>query len=49
MSERNLQVLTSRGFLAGLALLLLNDFLLKPLFHNDLGCVDEPDAAGEDF
>lgn len=36
MSERNLQVLTSRGFLAGLALLLLNDFLLKPLFHNAL-------------
>ena len=36
MSERDLQVLTSRGFLAGLALLLLNDFLLKPLFHNAL-------------
>ncbi|HEV2859493.1 MAG TPA: hypothetical protein VGX48_00645 [Pyrinomonadaceae bacterium] len=36
MSERNLQVLTSRGFVASLALLLVNDFLLKPLLHNAL-------------
>ena len=29
-------ILTSPGFLAGLALLLANDFALKPLFHNHL-------------
>jgi hypothetical protein len=34
MKKRDLTILVSRGFLAGLSLLLLNDFLLKPLFHN---------------
>lgn len=32
--RRNLHLLTSAGFLLGLAVLLANDFLLKPLFHN---------------
>jgi hypothetical protein len=33
---RELHLLTSPGILAGLALLLANDFLFKPLFHNAL-------------
>ena len=36
MSERNLNVLASPGFLAGLCLLLVNDFVLKQQFHNGL-------------
>lgn len=32
--RRNLGLLTSRCFLAGLLLLVANDFLFKPLFHN---------------
>lgn len=36
MSERNLNVLASPGFLAGLSLLLVNDFVLKQQFHNGL-------------
>lgn len=36
MSERNLNVLVSPGFLVGLLLLLLNDFIFKALFHNVL-------------
>ncbi|HEX5709114.1 MAG TPA: hypothetical protein VFX96_17565 [Pyrinomonadaceae bacterium] len=36
MSERNLHALASPGFLAGLSLLLLNDFVFKEQFHNGL-------------
>lgn len=36
MSERNLNVLASPGFLVGLLLLLLNDFIFKAQFHNGL-------------
>lgn len=32
--KRNLDLLTSPGFVAGLLLLLANDLLLKPVFHN---------------
>ncbi|MET0645507.1 MAG: hypothetical protein ABW208_02735 [Pyrinomonadaceae bacterium] len=32
--KRDLNLLTSPGFVAGLLLLLANDFLLKPVFHN---------------
>jgi hypothetical protein len=34
--KRDLNLLTSPGFVAGLLLLLANDFLLKPVFHNAL-------------
>lgn len=34
--QRNLDILLSSGFLVGLALLLLNDFVLKSQFHNSL-------------
>jgi len=34
MNERPLHILVSPGFLAGLSLLLLNDFILKQRFHN---------------
>ncbi|MBV9923479.1 MAG: hypothetical protein JOZ96_00455 [Acidobacteria bacterium] len=34
--KRNLDLLTSPGFVAGLLLLLANDFLLKPAFHDAL-------------
>ena len=36
MSERNLNVLASPGFLVSLLLLLLNDFIFKAQFHNGL-------------
>jgi hypothetical protein len=36
MTERNFQILGSPGFLIGLSLLLLNDFVLKEQFHNAL-------------
>jgi ABC-type multidrug transport system fused ATPase/permease subunit len=32
--KRELHLVTSQGFLLGLSLLLANDFLFKPLFHN---------------
>ena len=34
MTDRNLHILSSPGFLAGLLLLLANDFVLKEQFHN---------------
>jgi hypothetical protein len=34
MTDRNLHILSSPGFLIGLSLLLLNDFVLKQQFHN---------------
>lgn len=34
MTDRNLQILGSPGFLIGLSLLLLNDFVFKQQFHN---------------
>ena len=36
MNERNLHVLVSPGFILSLALLLLNDFVFKAQFHNDV-------------
>ncbi len=36
VSPRRLDALTSRGFVVGLSLLLLNDFALKAQFHNPL-------------
>src|SRR5687768_8712248 len=34
MSDRNLHILASPAFLISLVLLLLNDFVFKPQFHN---------------
>jgi hypothetical protein len=34
MKKKELSVLVSPAFIAGLSLLLINDFLFKPLFHN---------------
>ena len=34
MNERNLQLLVSPGFVVGLSVLLLNDFVFKQQFHN---------------
>ena len=36
MNKKKLNILASPGFLLALCLLLLNDFLFKPLFHNSL-------------